>query len=236
MKNILKYTFIGLLFLASACTKEELPTFSEDRILHFDQASEYPYRFSFATTPGANSYSMKIPMTLIGIVADNDMEFALNVITTGENPSTLDTDLYKFESKVFSKGVYNDTLEVTLVNNSLLKTEKLLSIEIITNQNFTAGPAENARVDIFVSNILSQPSWWDEDFTTAFLGNYSNDKYTAFIKATGVSDFADASVDEMIAYTREFVYYLRRLDEAGTPAYEADGITKIIDTINYKNV
>ena len=99
------------------------------------------------------------------------------------------------------------------------------------------GQAEaNRLATIYVSNILSQPSWWDDEFEYAFLGSYSDEKYTAFIVATGASDLSTLSNNEIIAYVREFIYYLRRMDAAGTPVYEADGVTKVLDSINYTNV
>jgi hypothetical protein len=51
--------------------------------------------------------------------------------------------------------------------------------------------------------------------------------------ATGITDLKDMDDAHITAYVSEFVYYLRNLDAQGTPLYEADGITKVLDTVSY---
>ena len=65
----------------------------------------------------------------------------------------------------------------------------------------------------------------------AFLGDYSDEKYEEFIKATGVSDLSDMDNSEISALCRQFVYYLRELRDNGNEVLEKDG-RPMLDGIN----
>ena len=75
----------------------------------------------------------------------------------------------------------------------------------------------------FSVGIISQPDWWNDDFAAAFLGDYSDEKYEEFIKATGVSDLSDMDNSEISALCRQFVYYLREKRDNGSEVLEKDG-------------
>ena len=221
-----------------SCDRADIPTYSGDSYIHFTQDQEKAvYRFSFATLPGESEYTLKIPMTVIGTRPVEDLPYKIDVVTSGDNCTTLSADSYDIPQPVFHKGGFTDTLAVNLHKTAELDTQELkLVLTVQDNENYLMGPEANRLATIYVSNILSQPSWWDDEFEYAFLGSYSDEKYTAFIVATGVSDLSTLSNNEIIAYVREFIYYLRRMDAAGTPVYEADGVTKVLDSINYTNV
>ncbi len=51
----------------------------------------------------------------------------------------------------------------------------------------------------------------------------------------GVPQIGVGSLD-IGTMTREFVYWLRDKEEAGDTVYEADGVTKVVDSITYTNV
>ena len=65
----------------------------------------------------------------------------------------------------------------------------------------------------------------------AFLGDYSDEKYEEFIKATGVSDLSDMDNSEISALCRQFVYYLREKRDNGSEVLEKDG-RPMLDGIN----
>ena len=146
-----------------------------------------------------------------------------------------DDDVYDISlSPVFKEGVYSDNLVVTLHNVPELQEEKCIVLRIENNENFLQGPEDYLTSIIYVSDILSRPDWWDSDFETIFLGPYSDIKYEHFIIATGISDLSDMSVPDIQAYVRMYVSYLQQLDAEGTPLYESDGQTKVLDTIVYR--
>ena len=104
-------------------------------------------------------------------------------------------------------------------------------VRIVEGGAYRPGPTSNSLRIIRVSNIISQPDWWNDDFAAAFLGDYSDEKYEEFIKATGVSDLSDMDNSEISALCRQFVYYLRELRDNGNEVLEKDG-RPMLDGIN----
>lgn len=238
MKRILSYMSIcATLVFASACAEDALDLFGDQNYIHFTQESSKAYRFSFATTPGEDTYELKIPVTLIGMALDAEKEYKVEVVTSGKEDdvvTTASSASYALPANpMFRKGEYSDTLRVQLKNNAELSQEKTLVIRIADNDNFIKGPVGYRDAVVYISNYLVQPDWWDEDMSDIFLGPYSDIKYQAFIVATGITDLKDMDNAHIIAYVSELVYYLRNLDAQGTPLYEADGITKVLDTVSY---
>lgn len=239
MKRYITFLSLGLvaLTLFSSCNEEELPLYQDRHFVHFTQLSEKPYRFSFATLPGATEYTLKIPMTLIGIQLTEDRPYAIEVVTDGDNATTATTASFSLpDNPVFHAGTFEDELSLKLTDNPELSTERRIVLRVAENGYFQPGPSPYRTATIYVTNKLAQPDWWDSDFEKVFLGTYSDIKYEHFILATGVSDLSEKTSQEVIAYVREFIYYLRRLDDRGETVYESDGKTKVLDTINYTNV
>ena len=240
MKRFLSTISVCLtLFTVLACNEDQIDVFGDQNYIHFKQESKKVYRFSFATVPGTDEYEYKIPMTLIGKALSEDKEYGIQVVTEGAELVTTATEAsYQLpQSLIFKKNVYEDTLRLTFTNNAELSQEKLLVLKVVDNDNFKVGPIKNQTAVIYLSNYLVQPDWWDEDMTNIFLGEYSDIKYQQFILATGITDMSQMTSLQVTAYVSTFVYYLRALDEQGTPVYEADNQTKVLDTIPYnKNI
>lgn len=230
--------YIILVFLASlvalaSCKEEEILKFGDQRYLHFKEPFEKKaYRFSFATTPGADEHTIKIPLSLIGRVGERNKEYKLEVVRDGKMPSTISSSSFSLpKTPLFRSMAVEDTLEVKLINTADLKTERLLHLKIAENEEFKLGPVEYRSAYIYVSNVLSQPDWWNADMKKVFLGEYSDIKYKNFIIATGVTDLKGASIAKINALVMQFVYYLQNLDAQGKTLYEADGKTKVLDTV-----
>lgn len=239
MKKYFAFLLSGIMLpmLFSSCNEEEMPLYQDQHFVHFTQLSEKPYRISFATMPGTDEYVLKIPMTLIGMQLSEDRSYAIEMVTEGDNVTTATTASYVLpENPIFHANTFEDELSLKLIDNPELSTEKRIVLRIAENEYFRPGPVEYRTATIYVTNTLAQPDWWDSDFETIFLGAYSDIKYREFIIATGVSDLSDKTTEEVTAYVREFIYYLRRLDDQGKTLYESDGKTKVLDTINYTNV
>ena len=230
--------------ILTGCEEQQLPTYDVNtHYVHFERMwNDRPVRFSFQTTPLENDYTVRIPVTLIGLAITEDKDYAVSVVTEDEpykvgnveyattaSPAVYDIDL----AQTFSARVYSDELEITLHNvPDELEEEKCIVLRIENNENFFQGPQEYLISIIYVSNIISQPDWWDDDFSLIYLGPYSDIKYRHFIIATGVSDLSEMDNSEIDAYVREYVYYLRKQDAKGTPVLEKDG-SKVLDTINF---
>lgn len=235
MKTYIKILALSLLVAGSvSCQEEQLPTFQDGHYLQFKQASETPYRFSFATHPGETTYDLEIPVLLIGKALSHVEPYEVEVVTDGEIKTTATTASYSLPSPVlFGQDVFEDVLHVTLKDNEELSTEKLLVLRIKANDVFSLGPEEFRTAVITLTNKLARPAWWNDDMERIFLGPYSDIKYEQFILATGISDLTDATAAQITAYVVQFVYYLREKDAAGQPVYEADGITKVLSSVPY---
>ncbi len=245
LKNILSCipACLAVLF-TTGCEEQQLPTYDVNtHYVHFERMWDEVVRFSFQTVPGEDEHLIEIPVTLIGLALPEGMEYSVSVVTS-DNPfvadgeeyvTTASDDVYDISlSPVFKEGVYSDNLVVTLHNVPELQEEKCIVLRIENNENFLQGPEDYLTSIIYVSDILSRPDWWDSDFETIFLGPYSDIKYEHFIIATGISDLSDMSVPDIQAYVRMYVSYLQQLDAEGTPLYESDGQTKVLDTIVYR--
>lgn len=238
MKRIISYlTICAAIVFTSACEEDSLELFGDQNYIHFTQESSKDYRFTFASIPGQDSYELKIPVTLIGKSLTEAKEYKVEVVNNGNEGdvvTTVSSSSYALPAKpLFRKGEFTDTLKVQLKNNSELDQEKVLVLRIAENENFKIGPVGYREAKIYLSNYLVQPEWWDDEMSDVFLGPYSEIKYQNFILATGIIDLKDMDNALIIAYVSEFVYYLRGLDAEGTPLYEADGITKVLDTVSY---
>lgn len=226
-------------FTLMGCAEDQIDLFGDQNYIHFKQESKKVYRFSFATVPGVDEYEYKIPMTLIGQALSEDKEYAVEVVTEGDDLVTTATSKsYTLsQSNVFQKNVFEDTLRIQLKNNAELSNEKLLVLKVADNENFKVGPVKNQKAYIYLSNYLVQPDWWDDDMSSIFLGEYSDIKYQQFIVATGITDMTGMTSLQVTAYVSTFIYYLRALDEEGKTVYESDNLTKVLDTIPYnKNI
>lgn len=227
----------------SGCQEEQIPTYDvSTHYLHFEDKWDESVRFSFRTRPGVEEYTLKIPVILIGTALQQDEEYTVRVVNSDapyvngdkEYYTTASDDVFSLGATVFHKGLYSDVLEVSLKNVPELQEEKCIVLRIEPDAGFKQGPVDYLTSVIYVSDILSRPDWWNSDFETIFLGPYSDIKYENFIIATGVSDLSDMNVPDIQAYVRMYVSYLQKLDAEGTPLYEEDGKTKVLDTIVYR--
>lgn len=239
MKRIISiFTFCSILMAFSSCKEDSIEVFGDQNYIHFKQESKKPYRFSFATVPGATEYELEIPMSLIGKTLTSDKAYKVEVVTKGSDiVTTASSASFSLpESPIFRKGLVEDTLKVVLTDNAELAEEKVLVLAVADNDNFLVGPVKNQQAIIYLSNFFVQPDWWDDDMASVFLGSYSDIKYREFIVATGASDLSDMSAAQVQAYVITFIYHLRSLDEQGNTLYEADGVTKVLDTISYDGI
>lgn len=247
LKNIFYMAGISVCTaLAAGCEEQELPTFdTSTHYVHFEKTWDEVTRFSFRLNPGNDEYLMKIPVTLIGTCLSESAEYAVSIVTQddpfvandGTRYATTASDaVYDIVSHSFSPGVYSDYLEIRLKNAPELQEEKCIVLRIGSNGNFIQGPVQYLTSILYVSDIISRPAWWTDNFADLFLGTYSDIKYEHFIIATGLTDIPeDMPVAEISAYVRMFIYYLREKDAANETVYEADGITKVLDTISFKD-
>jgi hypothetical protein len=227
----------ALVIALCACSSDEIPTYSGESYIYFQKASNLTSSVSFAVMPGVDEYELRIPLTVIGFMPNQDLPFSIEAVTAGDNCTTLSPSSYAIPvTPVFHKGVYNDTLRITLFRTAEIDNRELkLVLALRDNDNYKVRTPANSTATIIVGDVLVRPDWWTTQIETIFLGPYTEEKYMAFITATGEWDLSEKTSDEIIGYVRDFIYYLRAMDDVNTPVYEADGSTKVLDSITYTN-
>ncbi len=233
-KLILTAIIIGATLLS--CNQRQIPLFGEERFIHFTDTTTMV--LSFAVLPGETQTELKVPLRMIGLPQSGDLGYEVAVVTEGDNKTTLSSQSYVLPAApTFRGGSYKDTLVVQFNRTSDLKDAELrLTLELKSNANYSADYRDLARKQILVSDKLVRPEWWTNSFAATYLGPYSDAKYVAFIEATGEHDLSGLDVVDLGSYVRMFVYWLRAREDAGETVYEADGVTKVEDSITYANV
>lgn len=231
MKNIYIILII-FSFFASSCKEDSIMTFGEKRYIHFEQTEQFVHRFSFANVQGSSSYELKIPITYIGRILEKDALYKVEVVKQ-DKADNLPDNLFKIVSNnKFSGQTYKDTLRILLYDGKELAKEKTLIIRFVKNENFLPGLYNSISATVHVSNIMSQPAWWDKSMDD-ILGKYSKIKHKHLLISSKNADLDNCKIEELMAYITDFIYYLRELDKAGKSVYEEDGRTKVIDGIPY---
>ena len=147
--------------------------------------------------------------------------------------TTAPSEAYDLDpNPVIQAGMFTGETYVTVHRTAVMDEKEVdIAVRIVEGGDFLPGPTTNCLRIIRVSNIISQPDWWNQDFADAFLGTYSNKKYEEFIKATGVSDLSEMDNSEITALCREFVYYLREQRDLGNEIFDEDS-SSMLDGIN----
>ena len=211
---------------AGACSEQGLPTYGGDRYVYFVQKSDEIVRFSFKTTPGKDERTIRLAVETVSRTPDETLGYKLEI---DPEKTTAPAGSYDLDpNPVIPAGSFSGETYVRVRKTDIMDE---IAVRIVEGGAYRPGPTSNSLRIIRVSNIISQPDWWNDDFAAAFLGDYSDEKYEEFIKATGVSDLSDMDNSEISALCRQFVYYLRELRDNGNEVLEKDG-RPMLDGIN----
>lgn len=224
------YYLIGTLLL-TACSKDKIDTFdSTQEYLHFQNSYMDSLSYSFFYYPDSTSLIIPLEVRLIGNKTDFDREFSLDIF---QEESTVSPEHYDFPGTfIFHANHVLDTIYIQINNRADLKDKEVkLSIQIKPSANFLPGQREYTYNIIRFSDIITQPSWWNEKITDNYLGKYSEKKFREFIKVTGTGDLTDLQPDEIWYLARTFKYYLASQEKAGTPVIDEDGNNMTVTVI-----
>lgn len=229
MKKIL-YVLLAAVLGAGACSEEKLSVYGDGRYVYFTQKSDEIVRFSFKTTPGKEERTVALDVEIVGRLPTEMLGYRLEI---DPERTTAPAGAYELDpSPVIAAGEFTGRTYVKIRRVAAMDERELdIAVRIVDGGAYRPGPAANCLRILRVSNIISRPAWWDDDFAAAFLGDYSNKKYEEFIKATGVSDLSDMENSEIAALCRQFVYYLRELRDRGSEVFDEDG-SPMLDGIN----
>ena len=229
MKKLI-YLLAVAAFGAGACSEEGLPTYGGDRYVYFVQKSDEIVRFSFKTTPGKDERTIRLAVETVSRTPGETLGYKLEI---DPEKTTAPAGSYELDpNPVIPAGSFSGETYVRVRKTDIMDEKEVdIAVRIVEGGAYRPGPTSNSLRIIRVSNIISRPDWWNDDFAAAFLGDYSDEKYEEFIKATGVSDLSDKDNSEISALCRQFVYYLRELRDNGNEVLEKDG-RPMLDGIN----
>lgn len=220
MKNKL-FIILALVLVWIGCDERDIPTYGGVRYIEFENETIDSTIFTFVYYPNNEYYDFPIAVKIAGLSADRDLNYSIRV---DEELSTAEAKHYIMPGEtIIRKGVYRDTCYVRLNKTEDLTDSKVkLVLRLEETQDLGIGKLENAVAIIQFSNMVDRPAWWDTNITTYYLGEYSDEKFTLFIKVTGADDLSDASNSEKRALALKFKQYL--IDHAGEPeTMEKDG-------------
>lgn len=229
MKKLI-YLLALAVFGAGACSEEELPVYGGDRYVYFTEKSDEIVRFSFRTTPGKDERTIRLAVETVSRTPGETLGYRVEIdpekTTAPEGSYTLDPN------PVIPAGSFSGETYVRVRRAEIMDEKEVdIAVRIVEGGAYRPGPTSNCLRIIRVSNIISRPDWWNDDFSAAFLGSYSDEKYEEFIRATGVSDLSEMDNSEIAALCRQFVYYLREQRDKGNEVLEKDG-SPMLDGIN----
>ena len=182
------------------------------------------------TTPGKDERTIRLAVETVSRTPDETLGYKLEI---DPEKTTAPAGSYDLDpNPVIPAGSFSGETYVRVRKTDIMDEKEVdIAVRIVEGGAYRPGPTSNSLRIIRVSNIISQPDWWNDDFAAAFLGDYSDEKYEEFIKATGVSDLSDMDNSEISALCRQFVYYLRELRDNGNEVLEKDG-RPMLDGIN----
>lgn len=204
--------------LLSGCRKDEIDLFGEERYIYFNSIEgSHEYHYNFIYSSGKDEVTLDLPIGYSGRLYTEDKPYSVSV---DEENTTAGTDEYAIpENPVFKGNMYSDVLTLTLKNSARLETsEQKISLKLVTNGSFIAAVRDSLVMDIYITDMISQPAWWTDEVTEAYLGRYSDTKLQLFIDNVYAGDYGELSEDEKLYYARKFKYWLEenpQTDEYG---------------------
>ncbi len=201
-RTILLFLLAALSF--SSCNEKMIPEFGYDRYIYMD-GDEQTFSFSFISTT-EDTYRLAIPLTFAGRPLTEDLTYAVSV----DPSSTLIAGTeYEFPDLIFRKGYLKDTLYLTLHRTERMSENTFtLKFDLASNENFQATQTGKLTAEVSVSDILSQPLWWNQLVIDNYLGEYSDKKYELFVQHGYAGDFGALEADMKYYYAMKFKMYL----------------------------
>ena len=177
MRNI--WIIIAMLFVAGACSKSEIETWSAKPRASFYMRND-TVSFSFTTQPeGTTEGVVKLGITIAGRLADVDRHIAIKGL--GGSPSNPGSR-YEIVSAIIPAGKKRgDALIKVYKTDNLDIANDTLSSEVVASKEFEVGEEDHLRNAVIVSNLWTQPSWWDN----YHLGEYSVKKLEIIYQVLG---------------------------------------------------
>ena len=239
MKTIyLLLLFFG--FFLISCQKEELGTYSGETVyISFTKdATKDSTAYSFRTYPSGEIVA-EIPVRIRGHYLTNPCEFTVSAVA---DSTTLPETAYALpEICEFSPGQEQDTIIVRFFNNfeDLDNNTYRLFLQIDEKDNVKQGEYAFRMAKFYVSDKLEIPYWWSRNdgadwnpyniVEQVYLGEYSETKYTMFLKLLEDDGVSFDRTDMMVLkkYSIKLKYQVEAFNN--DPDNQAAGLTPLKD-------
>lgn len=236
MKNTKKFRPILLILLFGAmvlgCKEEHLITYDKDDSVYFQQPYGIIYtgdsiRISLGYVPS------NVTDTLVRFIVRTtgkpmDIDRPIQVQIDPSTGATEGEDYVFATSPTMHAGRIVDTISMRLLRTPSLKEQDLLfHIHLSDNDFFnTALRSQPLSYRVFVSDIASIPTWWDN----LYFGVFTIKKLLLMFELTGIEE--SVSTGLTIALKSYYGIYMQRylngMAERGEPIFEEDGITRMV--------
>lgn len=186
MKHLFLIFLLGTL---AACSTNEVDTWNAKPCVWFTEARD-TLIFSFYSQPGENDYTIEIPISMAGRIADADRSVAVRDL----GALSPETD-YEIVSANIPAGETEGVVSVNVRKTENLNTANdTITIELIASDVFELGlDTTYWQNTIVVSNTLSKPSWWDSN-AEMNVGYYSDLKMEIIYTVLGSDEiFSNAT-------------------------------------------
>lgn len=205
-------TVLAAGIVSQSCDEREIPTFGEERYIYVEWAknvTDKNFICSFITTL-EDDKTVGIPLRFAGRTLTEDTEYAVKL---GTETDVTEGEYELPERFVFRKGYFQDTLYVTFTRSERMQQNSYkLVLNLVSNENFLATQRDATSATIIVSDMISQPEWWDETVINSYLGPYSDKKFRLFLSEIYSGDYGALSADEKRAYALQFKEYVEQND------------------------
>lgn len=150
--------------------------------------------YSFALRPGTDEGEVEVPVRLIGLAADYDRTFVVEVVK--EATTAKENVDFEVVQCMLEAGSVNGTMKVKVKKNATLDSKDLaVTLRLGRNEHFTAAPVNERDFRIVLTAQLAEPADWP-------FGEYSRIKHEFVITVTGVgTDYGRWNTSDKIYWT-----------------------------------
>ncbi|WP_430815950.1 DUF4843 domain-containing protein [Carboxylicivirga sp. RSCT41] len=259
MNKLIIVSLVILLAVVSACSIDEIETFSSEAYVYFPIENERleniddfgylekNYTFIFESEQAVSEKLYELPVKIAGAAIDKDRKIAFAVVDSLSSAKEgVHYELVSETESIIPAGVVDGTIKVMLLKTAEMdETMFDLAIKIIDSDDLKAGPQD--AIIIKYSNFLLKPNWWN----TWTLGEFTIAKCVLWLNFMGVDDGSDPwAVEPYIIWKKNnagddipwanetarkqsvqmFVLWLEEGDENGDPYIDENGMD-VVDTI-----
>lgn len=219
MKRILIIWILAI--VAYACDEDKFESYDAGCYIYLEGESVTDsVDMSFFNYPDVDRVEIPVYVSYAGKMLTENKVFKLVV---DEDKTTAKAENYNIPGElIFRAGFYTDTVKITLIKTAALDDSKVrLVLKLQSTADFQVGPEGWLSTTILFTAKKDKPLWWTSNITMNYLGEYSEDKFTEFIRATGVHDLSGMEDEDFRYYALKFKYYLQEIkDRTGKPVMD----------------